>query len=459
MISSVILKSLNILFFKKTNSNEVLRDVSSATRKFSTVCVQSTINLVNEIIIVFLILAAIAIYNFKIFLLLLIAITPIISIFSIWVKKKSLMLSEQTKENDYHIFKYLLESIHGYVDIIISKKELFFRNKLVKSVQDAVEINVKSGIYNVAPSKVIETTLIFAIALILSFGIYLYPSKNDLLKLLGLFVVAGYRIIPSTSKILIAINALNQSKWVYKTLEPILEKESINSPKSKNKTNIAFNKSISVDNITFAYEDNKAPILEGFSLHIKKGEVIGIMGASGSGKTTLMNILLGLIEPDSGNLKIDDKIITRKNLESYYSKIGYVQQQVYMIDGTLAENIAFGIEPQRIDYKKLEDVILKSSLSDFVKELPQGVNTNIGENGALVSGGQKQRIGIARALYFNSEILFFDEATSALDDKTEQEITDAIENVSDGNLTIIIIAHRKTSLKNCNRIIELNKSK
>lgn len=445
-------------FFNATNSNEILRDISSATRKFSTLCVQSTITLINELIIVLFIIATIAYYNIRIFLILVVAVTPIIILFSRWVKKKSLLLSEQTKENDYHIFKYLLESVHGYVDIIISGAEDFFRKKLTDSVQDAVEINIKSGIYNIAPSKVIETTLIFAIALVLSVGVYIYPTKDEILKLLALFVVAGYRIIPSTSKILIAINALNQSKWVYDTLAPLLhhgdEKIVTNSVSS-----LDFSQSISVEHIKFSFDLEKPPLFKDYSLKINKGEVVGIMGPSGSGKTTLMNIMLGLIKPHSGALKIDDQIITEQNIKAYYQKLGYVQQQVYMIDGTLVENIAFGIDKDKINLIKLQSVIEKARLTDFVNDLPQGVNTMIGENGALVSGGQKQRIGIARALYFDSEILFFDEATSALDDKTEKEITEAIENISDGKLTIIIIAHRKTSLKNCTRIIEINNHK
>lgn len=443
-------------FFNSTNSNEILRDISSATRKFATVCVQSTITLINEFIIVIFIVGVIAIYNIEIFLILVGAVGPIVFFFSKWVKKRSLLLSERTQENDYHIFKYLLESVHGYVDIIISGSENYFRKKLTDSVQNAVDINIKSGLYNAAPGKVIETTLIFSIALVLSIGIYIYPSKQDLLILLGLFVVAGYRIIPSASKIMIAINALNQSKWVYDTLEPLISEEK--SRVQPDTADLYFKDSLEVENINFAFDSNKPPLFNDYSMKINKGEVVGIMGPSGSGKTTLMNIFLGLIKPSSGFLKLDDQVITDKNIAKYYEKIGYVQQQVYMIDGTLAENIAFGIEQESIDMQKLESVIEKARLKDFVANLPNGVKTMIGENGALVSGGQKQRIGIARALYFDSEILFFDEATSALDDQTEREITDAIENISDGKLTIIIIAHRKTSLRNCSRIIEINQN-
>jgi ABC-type bacteriocin/lantibiotic exporter with double-glycine peptidase domain len=444
-------------FFNSTNSNEILRDISSATRKFSSSCVQSTIVLVNELVIVIFIIGVIAFYNIKIFLILIIAVAPVIILFSRWVKIKSLVLSDQTKENDYHIFKYLLESVHGYVDIIISGTENFFRKKLTDSVQRAVDISIKSGVYNVAPSKVIETTLIFSIALVLCVGIYIYPSKDEVLKLLALFVVAGYRIIPSTSKILIAINALNQSKWVYDTLEPLMDDDKKYVAKSNSP--LHFTTSISVENIQFSFDSKKPPLFKDYSLSVKKGEVVGIMGPSGSGKTTLMNIMLGLIKPLKGVLKLDNQTITENNISKFHDKIGYVQQHVYMIDATLAENIAFGFSKNNIDLVKLKEVIDKARLTDFVNDLSEGVNTIIGENGALVSGGQKQRIGIARALYFDSEILFFDEATSALDDKTEQEITDAIENISDGELTIIIIAHRKTSLKNCTRIIEINNLK
>jgi len=168
-----------------------------------------------------------------------------------------------------------------------------------------------------------------------------------------------------------------------------------------------------------------------------------------------MNMLLGFIPPQQGTFKIDDVTYTPKHMNSYYEKVGYVQQQVYLMDGTIAENIALGVSKENLDQELLKQALEKASLSQFVADLPNGVDSAIGEGGTKISGGQRQRIGIARALYRKVEVLFFDEATSALDEQTEREISDAINRLAETNLTIIIIAHRLKTLERCDRIIDL----
>lgn len=442
------------VFFKNTNSNVMMRDIKGATERFSQTCMQSTISLINEGIVLFVIVLIIIVYNVQVFIILLLTVIPVTFIFYKWVRTKSLELSEISLKIDPVIWKYIFESIYGYVDVIISGTEKIFRDRIDKKAQVVVDVNIKSNIYNLAPSRVIETSLMFAISVIVSFGIYYLPSKTDLLKLLGLFVVAGYRIIPSVSRMMIAINGLNQSYWVFDILSPL-----INEEKSQNVTNkeLVFKDSLKLENISFSYPESNKLILNNVSLEIKKGESIGIIGSSGSGKTTLMNILLGFLKPKAGNYIVDNKILDESFRNSFYKKVGYVQQQVYLIDGTLAENIAFGVTLDNIDEKKIYSVLEQASLLDLVNDLENGIYTFVGENGAKLSGGQRQRVGIARALYFDAEILFFDEATSSLDDTTEKEITDSIEKLSNGNMTIIIIAHRISTLKNTDRILKLEK--
>lgn len=442
------------IFFKNTNSNVMMRDIKGATEKFSQTCMQSTISLINEVIILFVVITAIAVYNFQVFIILLITVIPITLVFYKWVRKRSLELGETSLRIDPIIWKNIFESIYGYVDVIISGTEKVFRDRINKKAQIVVDVNIKSNIYNSAPSKVIETSLMFAIGIILSFGIYYLPSKTDLLKLLGLFVVAGYRIIPSVSRMMISINGLNQSYWVFDILSPLLKEEKLLEVQQRD---LAFKHSLKLENVSFSYSENSKVILNKISLEIKKGETIGIIGSSGAGKTTLMNILLGFLKPNKGNYIIDNQILDESFSKAFYEKVGYVQQQVYLIDGTIADNIAFGINKEFIDIKKINDVIMHASLTSMIDELPDGIHTYIGENGTMLSGGQRQRVGIARALYFNAEILFFDEATSALDSETEKEITEAIQKLSNGELTIIIIAHRATSLKNTDRILRIEK--
>ncbi|MDT0647434.1 ABC transporter ATP-binding protein [Zunongwangia sp. F260] len=444
-------------FFKTTNSNLVVRNLRTATNQFANLQVLGSLNLLNEIIVLIFIVVSIALYNLQILAILCLTVIPPFFFFYRWVSLRSVKLGEISNRITPIVGKNMFQSIFGYVDVVITGSEKVFRKRIKKNLDELVEVDIKTNIYNLAPTRIIETSLMLAIAVIVSFGIYYLPSKTELLKLLGLFAVAGYRIMPSINRMMIAINGLNRSRWVFEILSP-LEEEGFEEKKIK-EIDLAFEKQLKLENISFSYEGNDDPIFKDYSLTIKKGEVVGLIGPSGAGKTTLMNILLGFLKPITGSYFVDDTPLDEAHLKSFYKKVGYVQQQVYLIDGSIAENVAFGCKPKDIDQEKLKEVLDKASLWNMIESLPDGVNEMIGENGTKLSGGQRQRVGIARALYFDAEILFFDEATSSLDSQTEKEITEAINALSDGNLTLIIIAHRTSTLKHCDRIIEVNLAK
>lgn len=443
-------------YFKTTNSNVVVKNLRMANSQFAKFQVLGSLNLLNEFVVLLLIVIFIALYNIKILVLLGLTVIPPFVIFYRWVRNKSIALGATTNKINPILGKNMFQSIYGFVDVIIMGAEKPFRNEIKKNLDELVEVDIKTTIYNQAPTKVIESSLMLAIAIIISFGIYFLPSKTELLKLLGLFAVAGYRIMPSINKIMIVINGLNRCHWIFDVLEPL--KDDVNDIEPKPQMPLNFRHSLSLRSIDFSYANNVELIFDNYDIEIKKGEVIGLVGPSGAGKTTLMNILLGFLKPTKGSYYVDDVEIDESHMKAFYEKVGYVQQQVYLIDGTLGQNIAFGSKLNEIDHKKLESVLKKANLWEMVEKLPEGIDEMIGENGTKLSGGQRQRVGIARALYFDSEILFFDEATSALDSKTEKEITNAINDISDGNLTIIIIAHRMTTLEHCDRIIEINSS-
>ena len=218
-----------------------------------------------------------------------------------------------------------------------------------------------------------------------------------------------------------------------------------------------FNHKIEIKDLTFQFDDATTPTISNLSLEINKGECIGIRGTSGAGKTTLFNLILGLYRPTSGQIAIDGEVLNEDNISKWQNAIGYVSQNVFVADMSLAENIAFNCAKEDIDYERLDRCIALAELKEFVDSLDDGVHTRIGEAGSRISGGQRQRIGIARALYKGCDILFFDEATSSLDNKTEQSINNAIQNLSNSNksLTIVVIAHRDSSLEYCHRIITL----
>ncbi|HLG19886.1 MAG TPA: ABC transporter ATP-binding protein, partial [Bdellovibrionota bacterium] len=220
---------------------------------------------------------------------------------------------------------------------------------------------------------------------------------------------------------------------------------------------LPFDREINFDAVSYRYPDGSGETLNQISLTIQKGECVGIVGPSGSGKTTILNLLLGFLRPTSGRILIDRTELTPDRHGAWYRLIGYVQQEVFLLEGTLRENIVFGVPSDQVDIGRLNDVIRLASLEEFIGSLPQSVDTPVGERGATLSVGQKQRIGIARALYSGAQILIFDEATSALDPGTEAEITESIRQLSLEGYTVIIVAHRVTTLRHTQRIIELKK--
>ena len=305
------------------------------------------------------------------------------------------------------------------------------------------------------PQYLTETGLVVGMALLLCVGT-LWASA-DIKLLFGVFAVAGLRLLPSARNIMGAWSALRFNRY---TIDVLNEAKVENKVKSGSNEQISLNEAIEVRNLSFRFENGTTDTLHNLSLTIRKGEKVGINGESGVGKTTLLNILLGLYEPSEGGVYIDGEELQGELLRKWQNSIGYVSQNTFLSDSTIIANIALGCDEQDVDMKQIEKCIEAASLSEFIASLPKGVNTRIGECGALLSGGQRQRIGIARALYKNADILFFDEATSSLDNATEQSINRAIENLSTSNenLTIVVVAHRDSSLDYCDRIITLEKN-
>ena len=320
-------------------------------------------------------------------------------------------------------------------------------------MNDFKRVSVEMTIYKLVPSKLIEISMISSIFIIIVYGLKFMNSKEELLTLLGVYTLASYRIMPSINRIMIAVNGITENQYTLPVLENILN---FKNNSSKNSQEILFNNKISFMEVSYKYPNANNLTVNSLSFTINKGDIICFKGHSGSGKTTVMNLLLGLLNPNLGKVMIDNKVLNNFNVQSWQSKIGYVQQEVYLLDSTIAENIAFGIDKSLIDYEKINMVLGQASLTKFIEGLDDGIETRVGERGANLSGGQRQRIGIARALYFDSEVLFFDEVTSALDSDTESEINKTIENLSvNEGITIVMIAHRETGLDFVNKIIRL----
>jgi ABC-type multidrug transport system fused ATPase/permease subunit len=316
--------------------------------------------------------------------------------------------------------------------------------------------NAFVGILSVLPRFILEATAFGGILLIILYKMSLSGTFSSALPIISLYVFAGYRLMPAAQLI---YSSSTQIAFCIPSIEKLY-----NDIKNLNPTNLDqdksvlhLNKVISLKNITYSYPNASRTSLKNISLNIPVKNTIGIVGATGSGKTTIVDIMLGLLEAQKGTLEIDGKIINKHNRQSWQRSIGYVPQHIYLSDDTIASNIAFGQQYKDIDEEKIKKASKIANLHDFVmNELSNQYQTIIGERGIRLSGGQRQRIGIARALYFNPQVLILDEATSALDNLTEKNVMDAVNNLNKDK-TIIMIAHRLSTVKKCDKIFLFEK--
>jgi ABC-type multidrug transport system fused ATPase/permease subunit len=283
------------------------------------------------------------------------------------------------------------------------------------------------------------------------------PLAN-LIPIIGIFMAAAFRLIPSINKIINSIQTVSYATPVLKVLTEefgIVRKLKSNTVEESN--TIDFESQIIFDHVNYAYPGSERKVLDDVCFTINRGDFVGIIGTTGSGKSTLIDILVGLLHPDAGDILVEGKPLNTI-VNPWQQLIGYVPQSIYLTDDSLRNNIAFGVPENLIDEEKIEKAILTSQLSDFVNNLPEGLDTIVGERGVRLSGGERQRIAIARALFHDPPILILDEATSSLDNFTEKEFMNSV-NALQGTKTIIIVAHRLTTVEKCDIVYEFSNGK
>ena len=347
-------------------------------------------------------------------------------------------------------FKIISEAFGAFKEVKVGGLERFFIGHFSTPAKNYAEKEATASIVRQLPKYALEMVAFGGMLLAL---LYIIAQKGftDAIPIIALYAFAGYRFMPALQQI---YSSLTQLKFVGPVLDSIyedlisLEKETENNKKEK----IDFKDSIELKKVFFTYPNESQPVLKNINLSIKCKQKIGIVGGTGSGKTTTVDLILGLLKPERGSLTVDELEINSQNYRRWQSMIGYVPQQIYLSDESIAENIAFGVDKKDIDYKAVERVAKIANLHDLVNnELKNGYQSVVGERGIRLSGGQRQRIGIARALYHNPKLLIFDEATNSLDNLTEKAVIESIQNI-DENITIIMIAHRLNTVRNCDTI-------
>ena len=348
------------------------------------------------------------------------------------------------------------EGFVGIKDIKILGRENSIINKFFQSTKIVSLIEAKQLTLSIVPRLWLELVAIFVLCLFIIYSISSENSSISIISTMALFAAAAVRLLPSSNRIL---NAFQNFKYAISSVSIYVESFSENV-KSKNINNnfesINFQHNIKFKDVSFNYVKGKS-VLEDINISINKHECIGIVGNSGSGKSTLVDLILGLIQPSKGEIRVDNKTFNLDN-KFWKKNFGYVPQNIFLSDDTIKNNICLGLNEKEIDIKSVNNAIKLSSLKNFIANLENNIDSFVGERGIKISGGQKQRLGIARALYTNPDILVFDEATSSLDEKTENEIINSIYELK-RNKTLIIISHKTNTLKKCDKIIKINNKK
>lgn len=445
-------------FHLSKNIAEMQRCLQSDTSQFMSLinsCLQLTVEMVTCL--------ALAAYLFhtshSITVVIGVLLLLCIGLFFMISKKVSSRLGRQNENYNAKLFQWINQSLGGIKELKILQREEYFIDSYKTNYKKLIWGARVNELIAALPKYIVETVamvgLVFAIIIKLLFG---HGALETFIPQIAVFAVAAFRLLPSVGRVNAYINSIMYNKasldMIYDDLKEIDSEPVQEIEWQGKKEKWIFTKGVTVEHVSYHYPDSDVEVLHDISLEIPKGKTVALIGPSGAGKTTLADIILGLLPPVSGVVRMDQHNVY-ENLRSWREKLGYIPQSIYLSDDTIRNNVAFGIYEAQIDDNAIWKALEKAQLKEFVQGLEKGLDTYVGDRGVRLSGGQRQRIGIARALYHDPEILVLDEATSALDSSTEQAVMESIESLQ-GLKTMIIIAHRLTTIKNADLVYEVS---
>jgi ABC-type multidrug transport system fused ATPase/permease subunit len=457
-------------FHLNINSSALIQNIISTTDNVCLGVIQGILTAISNTLVVIALMALLV----KTSAIALILITMLVLVMFGLAQSMKQRLARWAKDGwqaSGEMIRILNHGLGGLKETRVIGCESYFDQQMnEQATKFARNITLSQG-YGNLPRYVIES---FMITFLVGFTLLFIKLNNDqqsLTAVLGIFGLASIRLLPASGNLVSGLNVVRSNGFAVDRLFfdlKNLEKENLifdldskdkhdNVLSSKNIKHMSFEKQIVIDKLVFQYPNTTRKALDEISLTIHKGQSIGIIGKSGSGKTTLVDVILGLFNPQSGDIKVDGVSVYR-DLRAWQNILGYVPQSIFLIDDTLERNIAFGVPDHLIDQNRLNNAIKMAQLNEVVEQLPKQIKTIVGERGVLLSGGQRQRVGIARVLYHEREILVFDEATAALDNETEHLVTEATKALSSSK-TIIIIAHRLSTIEHCDRIYQIEEGK
>lgn len=437
-----------ILFISRLGSTRLGYEVNYVCYAFSMSLLFPLLNMTADVLLILLVTAVLLVYAPMTVLMLYLAFFPFMLMYIFGIKRRIRYYGKKELLARREQTRIVTEAYKGYAELEVNHAFPSLQHSFLKGLDTISFCRLKLETVYHLPLCLSELSVVIGLTLLALSG------TGNVKALVGIFAVGAFRLLPALRESLSAWTQIQNSVFCLRIIKAGME-DLFSTFEEKPTAGLSFEKEIAISNLSYAYPEGKR-VLKEFDCTIRKGEYIGIRGSSGIGKSTLFNLLLGFLKPDGGEIRIDGVLLSAENRKLWHRRIGYVPQGVFILDGTLAENVALGCCD--ISKEKVKRILRQVRLDEWVDELPLGIDTLLGESGARLSGGQKQRVGIARALYKEADILLLDEATSALDTATECEINEMICGLRNDyrGLTVLSIAHRESSLAFCNRIITLN---
>lgn len=444
-------------YFLNADTAVILRIIYADTERVYTL-VRECMMLLTEFVVAFFLGIFLLIVNVKMTVFIMVLLLATVLLIKVVLEPKIAKIGVSYQEAQSRSYKWILEAFNGIKDIKVAEKEEFFIGNYDREYKENCKLRRKSLLYLGVPRLLIEMIAMVGVLIYLIINIVLGHKLNSMIPQISAFGFAAVRLLPSVNRISTRLSNISYYKAALDTLyEDLSEKTKKRISWQESGKKITIKDRIKMENITFSYPNTDKKVLDNANLEIPAGKSVGLIGPSGAGKTTVVDILLGLLDAQEGKLLCDGLNI-KECYSAWLNNIGYIPQSIFLLDGSIADNVAFGIEKEKVDEKRLWEVLREAQLAEFVEQLPERENTTIGERGVRLSGGQRQRIGIARALYHDPEILVFDEATSALDNDTEHAIMESIRAFK-GKKTMIIIAHRLKTVEECDILYKVEDGK
>ena len=443
-------------WFLNRNSSYIGKTILSETGNVIGKGLSPMISLISNIIVTLTLFIMLLYVDPILTLIVAITVSLFYSLIFILIRKLLNKIAKKNFKANEIKFRVLLEAFSASKEVKVGGLEQVFINRFKKPARSMAYNSALVDIISQIPRFTLEAISFGGLLLVILFYMIATNDITGVLPIIALYAFAGYRLMPAIQKIFISLTSLRVAGPAIQSLYKDLENLNLKI-ENNHKSKLALENNIKLKNIFYTYPKSTRTILKNINLMIPAYSTIGVVGATGSGKTTTIDIILGLLESQKGTLEVDGNIINNNNRRAWQNSIGYVPQQIYLADTTIAENIAFGKNIDEINQKDVEDAAKIANLHDFIiDELPMKYQTTVGERGVRLSGGQRQRIGIARAIYHKPKLLIFDEATSALDNITEKEVMEAVHN-TDHKITKILIAHRLSTVKKCDKIFLFDK--